>query len=196
MTPSPREFNNADRLDEAAATLCREIRALIKQGDLAGEEFYKAAGQRIKELKAHSSKWLILVHQECGIGRSRAFQLVAIAEGRQVVTDVRTRNAEANRRLRARRASRDGLALPVPHSTSTEVGAFLRQLGASRFFEALQHAPELRSEIQQRVRALLERKAAPETAIAAAVTRAQAQHRRVRQSARARPADQALGPRA
>jgi hypothetical protein len=170
---SSSEFNeNTDRLDETAATLCREIRALIKQGDLAGEEFYKAAGQRIKELKAHSSKWLILVRQECGIGRSRAFQLVAIAEGRQVVATARTRNAEANRRFRARRASRDGLALPVPHSTSTEIGAFLRQLGTNRFFEALGHAPELRSEIERRVLTLHERKAAPETAVAAAMTRA------------------------
>jgi hypothetical protein len=160
-----------DRLDETAATLCREIRALMAKGDRAGEEFYKAAGRQIGELKRlHPDHWLVMVREECGLSRTRAFQLVAIAEGRRTVTDARARNAEANRRLRARRASRDGLTLPG--STSAEVGAFLRQLGTDRFFEALRHAPELRSEIEQRVLTLHERKATPETAVAAAMTRA------------------------
>jgi hypothetical protein len=147
----------ADRLDEPTAALCREIRALIRKGDLAGEEFYRAAGQRIKELKAlHPTEWMTLVRQECGVGRSRAFELIAIADGRTTVEEVRSGYVRRKRVSRKRQAesgtSRTPEAPPlmpggtISASSSDEaIGKFLEGLG-NRAIQVLRHTPTLQTE--------------------------------------------------
>jgi hypothetical protein len=62
----------------------------------------------IKTLKEQEPEtWLELVREHCGIGRSRAYEYVSIAEGKKTAEESRAKNAEANRRYRES-PSRDG----------------------------------------------------------------------------------------
>ena len=159
----------ANRLDETAATICREIRALIAKGNSAGEEFYKAAGQRIGELKGlYPGKWLMLVRQECGVNRSRAFELLAIGTGKKTLEGIRAETAARVRRHAGRRPLANGRtsAAETPavvrgtvsaSSDDAAIGTFIEGLG-DRFFKALQHAPAQQAKITQRILALHDRK--------------------------------------
>src|SRR6516165_827288 len=72
--------------------LTRRIKALIDKGDRAAEkaeQFYKAAGIHIKEIKqTQSERWEIIVREQCGLGRSRAYELMAIADGKTTLEKV------------------------------------------------------------------------------------------------------------
>jgi hypothetical protein len=66
-------------------TLVRRVKALIEKGDRAAEkaeQFYKSAGIHTKEIKEQSEDWETIVREKCGIGRSRAYELMAIADGK------------------------------------------------------------------------------------------------------------------
>src|SRR5262249_14808659 len=58
-------------------TLTRRINALVEKGDRAAEkaeQFYKAAGIHIKEIKQRESEhWETIVRDKCSLGRSRAY---------------------------------------------------------------------------------------------------------------------------
>jgi hypothetical protein len=102
------------QVDEAR--LVREIRVLVEKGDKAADkaqQFYVAASQHLKTLKQcglRASAWEKLVKAKCGLGKSRAYELIAIADGRKTVEESRAKNASANKRLRDRQIapSRDG----------------------------------------------------------------------------------------
>jgi hypothetical protein len=78
------------------AQLIREIKARIAAGDKArdkADQHYIAAGLRLKELKnAHTgtwAEWEELLKDKVGIGKSRASELMQIADGRKTVEGVR-----------------------------------------------------------------------------------------------------------
>jgi len=87
--------------------LIRAIKAHIAKGDKAAdkaEQHYIAAGQHLKTLKAEHTgswtEWEALLRNRVGIGKSRASELMAIADGTKTLAEVRADTAERNRRLR------------------------------------------------------------------------------------------------
>jgi hypothetical protein len=105
--------------------LIERIKAHIEKGDQAkdksdqakgkAEEHYISAGILLKGLRKDSpskAAWEKLVKSKCGIGTSRAYDLIAIADRRKTVDDVRLGTAERMRKLRSR-PSRDGQNLPA-----------------------------------------------------------------------------------
>jgi hypothetical protein len=90
------------------AQLIKTIKVLIAKGDHAkekSEQFYIAAGQHLKTLKAerkgNTAEWEALLKEKCGIGKSRAYELMKIADGRTTVEEVRAEKAESMRKVRA-----------------------------------------------------------------------------------------------
>jgi hypothetical protein len=107
-------------------TLVRRVKALIEKGDRAAEkaeQFYKSAGIHIKEIKEQSEDWETIVREQCGLGRSRVYELIAIADGKTTVEKVR---ADANERKRVHRAKSDPASVPErtePESINQRVTA-------------------------------------------------------------------------
>jgi hypothetical protein len=101
-------------------TLTRRINALVEKGDRAAEkaeQFYKAAGIHIKEIKQRESEhWEAIVRDKCGLGRSRAYELMAIADGKTTLEKVR---ADTNERKKVHRAKPES----VPERTEPAVVA-------------------------------------------------------------------------
>ena len=89
--------------------LCETIKALVVKGDYAtekAEQFYIAAGKHLEELKERCPKeWVELAEKEIGLRRRRAYDYIALASGKKSLVDMRSKNAERNKK--ARRASRD-----------------------------------------------------------------------------------------
>jgi hypothetical protein len=88
------------------AQLIRTIKAHIAAGDKAAEkseQHYVSAGQHIKTLKANHTgtwaEWMTLLKTEIGISKSRASELMMIADGRKTAESV-----AADRRKRQRDA--------------------------------------------------------------------------------------------
>jgi hypothetical protein len=82
--------------------LVKTITTLIAKGDHAkgkADQFYIAAGKHLESLKAdgahkrHDMAWAAFVEKFCGIGRSRADELIMIADGRTTVAETRTETA-------------------------------------------------------------------------------------------------------
>src|SRR5262249_55434016 len=96
------------------------IKAHIAKGDKAKEkadQHYMAAGQHLKALKAEHDaaggtwgEWEELLKEKIDIGKSRASELMQIADGTKTVEQVRADRTERNKQLRARQVSpsRDG----------------------------------------------------------------------------------------
>ena len=85
--------------------LIRTIKAHIAKGDKAtdkAEQHYIAAGQHLKTLKAEHtgswSEWEALLRDRVGIGKSRASELMAIADGTKTLAEVRAGTAEREER--------------------------------------------------------------------------------------------------
>jgi hypothetical protein len=74
-------------------SLCKTIKALVAKGDHAtkkAEQFYTAAGKHLAELKQRCpDEWLQHAKDKIGIGRSRAYELIAIGTGIRTVEQVR-----------------------------------------------------------------------------------------------------------
>jgi hypothetical protein len=92
--------------------LVEAIKAHISKGDKAAEkseQHYIAAGQHLKTLKAEHggtwAEWESLLKTKIGIGKSRASELMQIADGRKTVDQTRAADAAKHKRLRARRAA-------------------------------------------------------------------------------------------
>jgi hypothetical protein len=84
----------------SVGTLVRRVKALIEKGDKAAEkaeQFYKSAGIHIKEIKQQSEDWETIVREQCNIGRSRAYELMAIADGRTTFEKVRASGPPCHR---------------------------------------------------------------------------------------------------
>jgi hypothetical protein len=119
---------------EAALTeleIVRTIKVLVSKGDKAkekAEQFYIAAGQHLTALKeagAHKASgmtWDAYVSERCKIGKSRAHELMLIADGRATNDEVKEQ-----RRVRQRKAiahkkppSNDGGNTPTDTTTSLD----------------------------------------------------------------------------
>src|SRR5262245_57148740 len=94
------------------------IKACIAKGDKASEkaeQFYIAAGQHLRTLKAAHvedggswAEWEELLKERVGIGKSRASELMQIADGRKTADDVRAITAKRTRKSRKRSPLRSG----------------------------------------------------------------------------------------
>jgi hypothetical protein len=91
------------------------IKALIAKGEKAtakAEQFFIAAGQHLKTLKANHAgswaEWELLLKERVKISAGRASELMQIADGRKTVTQVRANDAEKHKRLRAGAKSSSG----------------------------------------------------------------------------------------
>src|SRR4051794_17060014 len=112
-------------------TLGGTIKAHIAAGDKAtdkAEEHYKAAGLHLSEAKERVSRtkgltWPAFLGKHCEIGRRRADELIAIADGRTSLTEVRARNRTAMAATRAKQsASRDAKSRQNNEESQEESG--------------------------------------------------------------------------
>jgi hypothetical protein len=92
--------------DEAAVAVsvaehCHAINALVDKLEHAErkvDEYQRAIGQHIAAVKeARPDDWQKVIEVECKLKRSRAYELLAIADGRKTVEQVR---AEVAKRVR------------------------------------------------------------------------------------------------
>jgi hypothetical protein len=90
----------------------KAVKAHIARGDKAkdkADQHYIAAGQYLKELKAEHTgtwaEWETLVKEKAGIGKSRASELMQIADGIKTVEEVKGARAERDRKAIERRKS-------------------------------------------------------------------------------------------
>jgi hypothetical protein len=102
--------------------LVKRIKEHIAKGDQAtekaehatkkAEEHYKSAGQHLLTLKAehkgNTAEWEQLLKEKCGIGKSRAYELIRIANGKTTVEEIRADKAESVRKVRAAIPLRSG----------------------------------------------------------------------------------------
>src|SRR3982074_1108849 len=100
------------------AQLVHTIKTLITKGDKArdkADQFFIAAGQHLKTLKTqHDASggtwagWEHLVKEKCGIGKSRASELMQLTDGRKTVEGIRAEKAQSMKRVRASSPPRGG----------------------------------------------------------------------------------------
>src|SRR5205823_6038665 len=96
---------------DTVPVLIKTINALIEKGDKSKEksdQFYIAAGQRLKELKARkppNSVWAVYVEERVKLSRSRADELIAIADNRTTVAETRAVKAASMSVSRANKAA-------------------------------------------------------------------------------------------
>lgn len=162
------------------ARLTREIKVLIEKGDKASEkaeQFYIAAGQHLKTLKdrsASAAAWERIVKQKCDLGKSRAYELLKIADGRTTVADVRlggkARQAKSIAKLKSKVSVSDGetRALtvitggkePGANADDPETSAAMDSVDSERLLEAVrakaeQLAGRLDADLSRALRALI-----------------------------------------
>jgi hypothetical protein len=100
---------------QADAQLIKTIKTHIEKGDKAkdkAEQHYIAAGQHLKQLKEQHdgswAEWEALLKERVGIGKSRASELMQIADGRKAVEQVREDGAKRVREHRESSPLRNG----------------------------------------------------------------------------------------
>jgi hypothetical protein len=92
--------------------LSKKIKAFIAKGDKAKEkskQFHIAAGLELKRLKAGCSTQTLFLNliRDIGLGKSRAYELMAIADGKKTVAEVRADATGRKQLERARKSVRD-----------------------------------------------------------------------------------------
>ena len=147
------------------AQLISTIKAHIARGDKAAEkaeQHYIAAGQHLATLKADHAgtweEWETLLKSKVGIGKSRASELMAIADGRKTVEGLRAKKAESVRQVRAQvsplRSGEtsepgNGTKPPKPKSTSQDQRELeAAQAYAAELEAAREHDGHLAEELQ------------------------------------------------
>ena len=146
--------------------LIQTIKAHIAKGDKAkdkAEQHYIAAGQHLKTLKASHggtwAEWEELLKTKIGIGKSRASELMRIADGTKTVEQVRADTAERTAKTRALQSSplRSGENADDPETSADAMGA--------RFAETDEDGPDLEPDhVRARTAFLLRANAAQEDA--------------------------------
>src|SRR5260370_15620420 len=123
MPPAP-SLKSAQALSSDVARACREINALtdkiknvdyeingltdqLKHAKRKAEECQIAIGQHLKAIKAaRPDDWEDIVKAECNLGRTRAYELMAISGGTKTVEQTR---AQTNiRKIKHRKCVRSG----------------------------------------------------------------------------------------
>ena len=99
-------------------TLGRDIVARIEAGDKStdrADQLYRSAGLQLIEARSRVPDFSAFLRDHCnGLSRSRAYELIAIAEGK--ATEVRSKNRTRDRRRREKAA---GVREPRTHGVST-----------------------------------------------------------------------------
>jgi hypothetical protein len=103
------------------AQLIKAIKARIEKGDQSkdkAEQHYASAGILLNELRDGRSKaeWAELLKTKCDLSVTRAYELIAIADGRKTVAEVRLANAKRVQKHAEKRRSRplaNGQNLPA-----------------------------------------------------------------------------------
>lgn len=109
-------------------TLGATIKAHVAKGDASiekAEQHYKAAGIHLVEAKARIKEtpgltWPAFLNAHCSIRRSRADELIMIADGRTTLTDLRMKKAESVRATRERKSENLPLRSGEPVAAITE----------------------------------------------------------------------------
>jgi hypothetical protein len=105
------------RSDDAAG-LCKKINVCIEKAQTAvkkAEQFYTTAALHIQTLQEQFPQtWHLLLKEHCGFGRSRAYEIRAIAEGRKSEEQVRNGNAERQRIFRERTKQPESVTSRTP----------------------------------------------------------------------------------
>jgi hypothetical protein len=149
-------------------SLTHSIRTLVAKGVKAtakAEQYFIAAGQQLKTLKGmHTGSWQeweLTLKEKCGIGKSRASELMQIADGRKTVAEVASnttqrsikhrgkvsplRNGEDDDRPESLPAefsiTRGGTANICPASIGPEVTAWIKNVAADQKHEAAPDEP-------------------------------------------------------
>src|SRR5262245_29077512 len=99
--------------------LCRRIRVLVDKADKGQtkvDEYIIAAEQHLKELKSSCStqEFLDLAREHCGLRKSRAYELLAIGNGKKTIEDIRKKEAAKHKRLRAAKSCPVRTGQPEP----------------------------------------------------------------------------------
>jgi hypothetical protein len=125
-------YAEGKRRDQERPRLIKTIKAHIEKGDKAAEkseQHYIAAGQHLKTLKDWHrggwKDWEALLKDKIGIGKSRASELMQIADGRKTVEQVRERKAESMRQSRAVSPPRGGENADDPEENGHDVVTYL-----------------------------------------------------------------------
>ena len=118
--------------------LINRIKTHIAKGDQAAEkseQHYVAAGQYLKALKEqHKGNWAdweTLLQTKIGIGKSRASELMQIADGRKSIADVRGNTSERTRKSREKVSplrSGEDARHETTSKTSTALPAYQRKM--------------------------------------------------------------------
>jgi hypothetical protein len=105
-------------MTNSEAQLVHAIKECIAKGDKAkqrAEDFYITAGEHLKTLKTQHDaaggswgEWEALVRDKVGIGKSRASELMMIADGTKTVEGIRAVTAERTRKSRESSPLRSG----------------------------------------------------------------------------------------
>jgi hypothetical protein len=148
------------RIDSTADQRWKLVRTHIAKGDKAqdkAEQHYIAAGRYLAQLKADHAgawaEWETLVKERAGIGKSRASELMQIADGRKTVDDVRAdtakRTADTKARLKLSATSGEDDTKGREANRRTKLD---RELDAGAFHRLRQREAEseaLKSEIEE-----------------------------------------------
>jgi hypothetical protein len=110
--------------------LIKTIKAHIAKGDHASEkaeQHYIAAGQHLKTLKDQHggswAEWEELLKTKVGIGKSRASELMQIADGRKTVAGVAAATTERSKKHRALSPLRNGENAGEPEASAEAMKA-------------------------------------------------------------------------
>jgi hypothetical protein len=137
----------------ARSDLTKKIRVCIEKAEREAtkrdhaakkaEEFYIAAGQYINEMEDRwPDEWLEIVEQDCGLKRSRIYEIRAIGDGRTSVEKVRSDNAQRQRISRERRKTESVTVTDGP-TKATEIDVEDRKAeNAERFDEEEKEAAD------------------------------------------------------
>src|SRR6516164_4483614 len=109
MPPAP-SLKSPQALSSDVARACHEINGLtdqLKHANRKAEECQIAIGQHLNTIKAaRPDDWEDIVKAECNLGRTRAYELMAISGGTKTVEQTR---AQTNiRKIRHRKSVRSG----------------------------------------------------------------------------------------
>jgi hypothetical protein len=117
------------------AQIIKTIRALVAKGDHANakaEQFYIAAGQHLKTLKAEHAgtwaEWEKLLKNKLSLSTGRASELMQIADGRKTLAKVRSGKAESVRKVRVSSSLRSEESREVVLAIRQDVSADPREV--------------------------------------------------------------------
>ena len=114
----PRKIEAAP--DDGLKTLGEEIVWQIAMGDNAGDEFYKSAGLQLIKAKKCVKNFKAFLRDHCNnLSRSRAYELIDIADGKKTVKQTRVETSERKKRSLKNKVAAKSTAKPAPVPQAT-----------------------------------------------------------------------------